>query len=359
MLHEFLITHRDDLIARARAKVAKRGVPAPDRAELEHGVPLFLTRLTQILHQASTAESSATSAAEMAYDATLHGDEMLRRGFTIAQVVHDYGDVCQAITELAADTSSKIDIAEFQTLNLCLDNAIAGAVTEFLRQREHSISEHENERLGSLAHEQRNLLSAAMLAFQALRGGTVPIGGSTAAVLGRALMGLRDLTDRSLAEVRLNMGLHTRTRVPLAEFIEDVEATASMDAKARGIRLTVVPAEHGPAMNGDRPLLAAAVGNLLSNAFKFTRSRSHVSLRTAIEAGHVRIEVEDECGGLPAGAVENFFRPFDRRGSDRSGLGLGLAISRQSVAASGGTIEVQDLPGKGCIFTIVLPLAEA
>lgn len=359
MLHEFLITHREDLIARTRAKVAKRGVPAADRAELDHGVPLFLAQLTQILQQASTAESSANSSAAMAADAILHGNEMLRRGFTIAQVVHDYGDVCQAITELATDNNSKIDVTEFQTLNLCLDNAIAGAVTEFLRQREQSLSEHQTERLASLAHEQRNLLSAAMLSFQALRSGTVPIGGSTAAVLGRALLGLRELTDRSLAEVRLETGLHTLMRVPLAEFIEDLEASAAMEAKARGIRLTVVPGQHGVAVNGDRALLAAAVGNLLSNAFKFTRSRSHVSLRTVIESGKVRIEIEDECGGLPAGKAEQLFRPFDRRGSDRSGLGLGLAISRQGVAASGGTIEVQDLPGKGCIFSIVVPLAVA
>ena len=84
-----------------------------------------------------------------------------------------------------------------------------------------------------------------------------------------------------------------------------------------------------------------------------------MSLRTAIESGYVRIEVEEECGGLPAGKAQELFRPYDRRGSDRSGLGLGLAISRQDVAASGGRIEVQDLPGKGCIFSVVLPIATA
>jgi len=129
--------------------------------------------------------------------------------------------------------------------------------------------------------------------------------------------------------------------VPLAEFIEDVEASAAMEAKARGIRLTVVPAQLGIAVNGDR------------------RPHTRVLLRTQIASGNVRIEVEDECGGLPAGKPEELFRPFDRRGSDRSGLGLGLAISRQSVAISGGKIEVQDLPGKGCIFSVVVPLASA
>ena len=356
MLHEFLSTHRDELIARTRAKVAQRGVPQADPAEIERGVPLFLTQLTHILADALGAVPSASSAA-MAAEATRHGDEMLRKGFTIAQVVHDYGDICQTITELAKDSNTHIDPAEFQILNLCLDGAIASAVTEFLRQREQSLSKSETERLGALAHEQRNLISAAMLSFQILRGGTVGIQGSTGAVLGRALMGLRDLTDRSLAAVRLATGVHTRTRVPLAEFIEDVEASAAMEANARGIRLTVVPAQSGIAVNGDRQLLASAVGNLLSNAFKFTRPRSRVSLRTEVASGDVRIDIEDECGGLPAGKPEQLFEPFDRRGSDRTGLGLGLAISRQGVAVSGGRIEVQDLPGKGCIFSIVVPLA--
>jgi len=82
-----------------------------------------------------------------------------------------------------------------------------------------------------------------------------------------------------------------------------------------------------------------------------------VQLRTVAAAGDVRIEVEDECGGLPAGLAEDLFRPFERRGTDRTGLGLGLAISRQGIQASGGTLDVQNLPGKGCVFCIHLPMA--
>src|SRR5438045_3378373 len=129
MLSEFVDADRDELIARTKSKVAKRSAPGPDRASLEHGVPLFLTQLTQILSAVLNAEPSAASDA-MAAEAALHGHEMLRQGFTIAQVVHDYGDVCQAITELAADSNTQIGAGEFHTLNLCLDNAIAGAVTE-------------------------------------------------------------------------------------------------------------------------------------------------------------------------------------------------------------------------------------
>jgi len=69
----------------------------------------------------------------------------------------------------------------------------------------------------------------------------------------------------------------------------------------------------------------------------------------------VQIQIEDECGGLPPGEIEHLFRLFEQRGADRTGLGLGLAISRQGVEESGGAIRVRDLPGKGCVFTVDLP----
>ena len=94
--------------------------------------------------------------------------------------------------------------------------------------------------------------------------------------------------------------------------------------------------------------------NLLHNAFKYTHLPGRVVLRTRSEPGHILIEVEDGCGGLPE--TDELFRAFgDRRGSDRSGLGLGLSISRRAVAANGGEIRALSLPGKGCIFTIDLP----
>ena len=70
---------------------------------------------------------------------------------------------------------------------------------------------------------------------------------------------------------------------------------------------------------------------------------------------HLRIDVEDHCGGLPQGAVEDVFQPFKQSGEDRSGLGLGLAICRRSVEANNGVLSVRDAPGSGCVFTIELP----
>jgi hypothetical protein len=131
--------------------------------------------------------------------AAKHGKALQKVGFTAAQVIHDYGDVCQGITELAVELGAPITTDEFRTLNRCLDEAMAEAVSEFGRQRELAISDDETERLG-FAHELQNLLSTCMLAFDALRDGNVGISGSTGVALGRNLSCMRDLIARSLGK---------------------------------------------------------------------------------------------------------------------------------------------------------------
>ena len=360
MLHEFLTLHRNEIIARTRAKVAKRTAPRPTAAELEHGVPLFLDQLAETLRREQGTAARATSV-EIVRDAALHGAELRRAGFTVAQAVHDYGDVCQAVTELAIELEIPISADEFKTLNRCLDDAIAQAVTEYARQREMSLADRETERLGFFAHELRNLLSNATLAFEVLRSGTVGIGGSTGRILGRNLVALRDLIDRSLAEVRLEAGLHRREHVPLRQLMEEVEMSAAIEANVRSLQLTVTPVDPEATIDVDRQLIAAALANLLQNAFKFSRPGGHVVLRTdtVTAPGRVWIAVEDACGGLPPGRAEDLFHPFEQRSADRTGLGLGLTIARQSVETNGGTIRARSLPGEGCIFTVDLPRVAA
>ena len=86
----------------------------------------------------------------------------------------------------------------------------------------------------------------------------------------------------------------------------------------------------------DRQVLAAVVANLLQNAFKFTRPGTTVTLRVGASAERVLIEVQDECGGLPSGDVNELFRPFEQRSADRTGIGLGLAFSRWGAEANDG-----------------------
>jgi signal transduction histidine kinase len=78
-------------------------------------------------------------------------------------------------------------------------------------------------------------------------------------------------------------------------------------------------------------------------------------VRALTTTSRVLIEVEDECGGLPPGQVEELLQPFTQRGGDRTGLGLGLSICVKAVKAMAGELHIRDLPGRGCIFTIDLP----
>ena len=117
----------------------------------------------------------------------------------------------------------------------------------------------------------------------------------------------------------------------------------------------MLPVEDGLTIEADRQVLSAVVVNLLQNAFKFTRPRTTVTLSVSASADRVLIEVEDECGGLPSGNVNELFRPFEQRGADRTGLGLGLAFSRWGAEANNGRIYARNLPEKGCVFTVDLP----
>jgi signal transduction histidine kinase len=349
MLHEFLLANRAVVIARVRAKVSARPAPRATEEELASGIPLFVDQLIESLRG-----SQATSMA-MEESASRHGGNLLLGGFTVAQVVHDYGGVCQAVTELADEMSAPISAVEFHTFNRCLDDAVANAVTEYSRQREQAISAQGTERMGELAHELRNALGVAMLTFQTLRKGSVGLGGSTSALLGRSLMRLSTLIDSSLAHVRIESGVHSSERVSVREFMEEVEVSATMEAHGRDLALAVTTVEPGIDVLVDRQLLAAAVANLLQNAFKFTRPHGHVSLKASSGNDRVLIEVADECGGLPPGKADELFRPFEQRSHNRTGLGLGLSISRKGVEVSGGQIHVRDIPGVGCVFTIDLP----
>jgi hypothetical protein len=348
MLAEFLQTHRADLIARTRAKAASRSAPRPTENEPECGVPLFLDQLTDMLR-------SPRSGTEAISRSGLQGRAPLRTGFTVAQVVRGYGDVCQAVTELAVEVDAPITVEEFRALNLCLDDAITEAVTDYATQRERSIEDAGVHRLGTVVHEVRGGLSTAMMAFALLESGNVGMAGSTGAVLKRSLQRMCTLLDHSFADVRLTAGGRHIEPVLVSKLVEEMELDGSIQANARGLALTCEPGEYGLRVRIDRQLVMAALANLLHNAFKFSRPDGHVWLRTSATADYVRFEVEDQCGGLPPGKAEELFAPFEQRGIDRSGLGLGLDIARRSVEACQGRLKVRDVPGSGCVFAMDLP----
>lgn len=167
---------------------------------------------------------------------------------------------------------------------------------------------------------------------------------------------MRDLISHSLDEVRKASGISGQSGLfSVTDFIAEVKYAADLAAKVRGCALTVSAVDARLAISGDRDQLYSALANLLQNAFKFTRPHTEVTLEAYALSDRILIDVKDHCGGLPPGDAERMFVPFTQNSEDRTGLGLGLAISRRNVEANAGTLSVRDLPGVGCVFTITLP----
>ncbi len=134
MMYQFLTANRSALIARCRDKVALRSPPGVAEEELAHGATVFLDQLIQTLmaegaddpqrsrQVSGVSGGSSRAASEIGDSATRHGRELMGHGFTIEEVVHDYGDLCQAISDLAFETGTEIGVDEFRTLNRCLDS---------------------------------------------------------------------------------------------------------------------------------------------------------------------------------------------------------------------------------------------
>jgi signal transduction histidine kinase len=352
-LREFIATRRYDILARARGRVRARRAPAATEAELTTALPAFLDQLGEALRKA--ASSVSVDHTEITASAAEHGGQRFLQGLTVEQVVHDYGDLCQVITGLAVEQKAAVSVDEFQTLNLCLDDAIAGAVTAFSHERESAIASEGAERLGVLAHELRNVLGAAIISFASIKKGVVGPGGSTSAIHDRSLLRMHTLIERSLADVRLEAGLQNLENVRVCEIVDETEPGGSVLARTRGLTFAVTNVDGAVRVRADRQILAAALANLLQNAFKFSRPGTTVRLRATSAANRVLIEIEDECGGLAVDEPKTLLRPFVQQGTDRTGLGLGLSICLKAVKAISGELRIRDVPGKGCVFTIDLP----
>ena len=196
MLDQFITANRDEIISRCRAKVATRSGPPAAGAPADRGVPMFLDQLLSELRGSAAADSDIATTAKQ------HGRDLLEQGCTVSQVVHDYGDICQSVTELAVERQAAISTEDFRTLNRCLDDAIAGAVTEYGRERDLSrgLDSGVGGRQGdALAHDLVKAIHIARFAFEAIRSGKVGVAGSTGTMLALGLDTANGLAQRLIA----------------------------------------------------------------------------------------------------------------------------------------------------------------
>ena len=379
-LHDFLLKNKEELLALTEEKTLELAGDRASSDQLKQGLPIFFDQLLGILlmkkpavTQSADDRSGATKAAnesdepaiaiaqgkpeeaKVAEAAALHGTEMFRLGYTLSHVVHAYGAMCQAITELAGKKKFTIEVGGFHDLNQCLDVAIAGAVTEYQKIRDTEEKNREDKHLGSLTHEMRNALTSGMISFQMIKKGTVGVSGNTGIVLEKSLVRMQELIDRSLTEVRMRVDpeLHVESSHLLA-IVDQILVTAEVEAQSKK---QIIAAKIDPSLviEADQQAFYSALSNLIQNALKFTREGGTIQIRGSLYGEKIIVEVEDECGGLPPNADKELFKAFEQHNENRTGLGLGLTIAQRAIALNHGTIEVQNLKDKGCIFKITLP----
>lgn len=363
MLADFISSNRDSLVALCAARAERRSAGMNSALARKFGTAQFLEPLILALaasgsvaartRRGGAAEKSDELAAVDAI-AARHGMEMLSDGVPVDWVIHEYGDLCQAITQLAQRRKARIPTQEFEALNWCLDKAIAAAVSEYAHQREllavRENSEAMHECLGRLADELRVPLSSALRAAAAMRA----LGGATeeSLALERGLDALRGVIDRSLAEIRLESGMTSCPEsIAMADFIRDLDAWAELEAFAKSCRLQISPVSAQLAVYADRSLLLGALKQLLGAAFKSARRNAAIAVRVLASDSRVFVEIEDQ------GACAADRRPHfeDLRGASRAETDPERALAKRRLEQTGGRLRVRDLAGGGRLSSVDLP----
>jgi signal transduction histidine kinase len=324
--------------------------------ELINHIPQFVDEIIAAL-RIDAGISASDPTPDESDTAAGHGIQRLRLGFSLDSVVREYGALRDAIVGSARDAGAEITFRELQVLFDTIVTGIADAVSEYARQRDAELLRHTNEHLAFIAHELRNPLSSAVVGLQLLKDkDQLPKESRSVDAVERGIQRAVELIDETLQVARVASGIELRRQwTTLEALFEDVELGAVSEAEARGVKLCI-HIENDERISLDVRLVRSALGNLVRNAVKYTSPGSEVALRGKVANARVMVEVEDCCGGLPPGKVEEAFSPFVRLDSRPGGFGLGLAIAKQAVDAHGGSIRVQNLPGKGCIFVLALPV---
>ena len=347
-LYEVLTERRGDLIIRwsDRLRGGSAGVPLL-RAELLDHMPAFIDEVIRALYPEAIPLPPSSAHAEE------HGEQRLRLGFDVAEVIREYGALHECILQIAGEAGLVVSLRDQGVVARLLNAGIADAVFQYVKHRDLEFERQASEHLGFIAHELRNPLGAARLAFRLLRGELTE--SRTVERLDRNLRQTAEMIDSVLSHASLKMGVEPRLMpIALEHFLLEIEGDAELEARNKTIEMAV-SAPKDLMIQADPRLLRSAISNLLQNALKFSREKSKVTLTALRADNRVTIEVADACGGLPPGKAAELFTPLVQRGEDRSGFGLGLAIALQAAEAHNGTIKVRDIPGVGCVFIIDLP----
>jgi len=355
------MTSLTELLGSRRASILERWTqrirwelapPELSRGELWDHLPHILDELVEAL-RAAEGRAAASPLPEESPASVRHGTQRLRVGFDVEEVVREYGLLEEIVLDEFAATGQTLDTREWRLAMQCFNTAIAEAIAAYVKRRDEEIRRQTERHIGFVAHELRNPLGTARSAAAALQ--LTSTDGRLYSVLDRSLRQVGELVDAVLTADRLASRAEIkREPVDLTALAQDVVQDARPAAESRDVKITL-EVDEPLEVEADRRLLASVVGNLVGNAVKFSQAGGTVRVRAGREGDGALLQVQDECGGLPPGNLDDLFEPFVQRGDNRSGFGLGLAIARQAISAHGGQVSVRNEPGKGCTFEVTLP----
>ena len=348
-LTEVLASRRDRILKRWTERIRRE--PAPpglSRGGLRDDLPNILDELVTAL-SADKDQSAVWPLPQENPASASRGTQQLRVGLEIEAVVREYGILVDILLEELAATGATLNTKEWQLAMHCIVERVAS----YARRRDEELRRQTGRHVAFIAHELRNSLGTVGGAIAALR--LAPADERLHGVLDRNLHRLRELVDEVLTADRVASSVELqRERLDVTALL----GQAVEDARTAGeSRMVTISFEAGPVLevDADRRLLLSTIGNVLSNAVKFSQAGTTVRVRARREGSAIVVEVQDECGGLPTGNIEKLFEPFVQRGEDRNGFGLGLAIVRQAISALDGRVSVRNQPGQGCTFVLTLP----
>jgi len=238
-----------------------------------------------------------------------------------------------------------------------------------LAQRLRTSEETRRRLLANLVHEVGRPLGAFYSAVQALLAGADEevklrrelLGGMSDQVQGmqRLLDDLTGLHSQESGSFQLQL-----QSMNLGELLSTTVAPWREAAHRKGLdwQAEIPPPDEMPAVQADPYRLGQAIGNLLSNAVKYTPAGGKVSVAAGSDDDEVWVRVSDTGRGIEKEEQARIFEPFYRAGADLlypEGMGLGLSITRDMVAAHGGHLDLESDPSWGTRFTIRLPVASS
>jgi signal transduction histidine kinase/ActR/RegA family two-component response regulator len=322
-----------------------------------------------------------------------HGEQRWEAGWSLPEVVRDYQILRLVILDFLEETLERpLGYREVLAIGLALDEAIAVSVTTFVNSRDEHLRQLEenrveeakqvqlrlqeqtaalqeadrrkNEFLAMLAHELRNPLAPIRNAVQILhrKGSPEPEPRWAREVIERQVEQMTRMVEDLLDVSRITQGKLKLQKEPveLARVVARAVEMVRPLLDARRHRLTVQVPSDPLWLEADPPRLVQVVGNLLTNAAKYTNEGGEISLTAERQESEAILKVKDSGIGIPAELLPRLFEPFmqEERSLDREngGLGIGLALVRSLVDLHGGRVQAfSGGRGQGSEFVVCLP----